>query len=348
MATYTNYKELVGEELKEGDTVDIKGYRHIVRDTYLENYQGPNDKIFDLLDPKYNKLALAEESYWYTISWWFWPSFRANDYAAATRLVLKLYKLLDWAAISEITSFKLKISWWRLVDVKIGTPYQIKTAKGQWWKCILVVQDNKLLVLSNNPDWDGGHQLSPNNAAYGLKYQWHIGRIEEIEKWKAIEWSAPQDLVWPENIQVTWPEPTPVPTTEKYHNTYIVDTVDGPLTIELDKKYHLSCSEDNGITEIMFVKQNETLLMLSNNPRWDGWNDISEENKKRGYYAWWTFGKESQYIGWKEHLMFSRRKVRILSVEPDTQNSNPVEALQNPVSETKGRLIDRLKKLPIR
>lgn len=48
--------------------------------------------------------------------------------------------------------------------------------------------------------------------------------------------------------------------------------------------------------------------------------------------------------------MFSKwgRKVRILSVEPDTQNSNPVEAIQNPVSETKGRLIDRLKKLPIR
>ena len=334
MATYNNYRELVGKELKKDDTVYLKGYKHVVRDTYLECYQASNGKIFELLAPTYNKWALAEESYWYTISWWIWPSFKHRDYAAATRLVLKLYKLLDWDAISEIKSFKLRISWWKLVDVKIGTPYQIKSPKNYWWRCILVIQDTKILVLSDNPDWDGGHKLSPDNAAYGCKYQWHIGRIQAIEQWKEIEWSAPQDVVWP----------------EKYHNTYIVDTIDGPLTIELDKKYHLSCSEDNGITEIMFVKQNETLLMLSNNPRWDGWNDISEENKKRGYYAWWTFGKESQYIGWKEHLMFSKwgRKVRILSVDPDTKNSNPVEAIQNPVSEKKGRLIDRLKKLPIR
>ncbi len=63
MATYNNYRELVGKELREGDTVYLKGYKHVVRDTYLECYKASNGKIFELLAPTYNKKALAEESY---------------------------------------------------------------------------------------------------------------------------------------------------------------------------------------------------------------------------------------------------------------------------------------------
>lgn len=55
MATYNNYRELVGKELKKDDTVYLKGYKHVVRDTYLECYQASNGKIFELLAPTYNK-----------------------------------------------------------------------------------------------------------------------------------------------------------------------------------------------------------------------------------------------------------------------------------------------------
>lgn len=63
MATYNNYRELVGKELKKDDTVYLKGYKHTVEDTYLLCYQHSNSKIFEFLAPTYNKRALAEESY---------------------------------------------------------------------------------------------------------------------------------------------------------------------------------------------------------------------------------------------------------------------------------------------
>jgi ATP-dependent 26S proteasome regulatory subunit len=69
-----------------------------VRERHLNNPDGANDFILAYLRNEglmTDKYLLASEEYGYYVDSGNWPNFRDNDFEAATRLVSKIYKLID-------------------------------------------------------------------------------------------------------------------------------------------------------------------------------------------------------------------------------------------------------------
>lgn len=92
MAEYKNYEDLVWHQLGDGDIVRFSSYRWSVRPTYIV-FDVDNDQIFK--DLWINKVLFCKEHYWYSSLWWDRPSCKEFDYAALTRCVLALYKIIQ-------------------------------------------------------------------------------------------------------------------------------------------------------------------------------------------------------------------------------------------------------------
>lgn len=98
MTTYQLFKHLVGKELKYSDVVIFrhKGeeYKYRVTDDHLSAARGFNQAIFLAVSIKATKkYSFASEAYGYKTEDGDWPVCKSRDYAALTRLVLKLFTL---------------------------------------------------------------------------------------------------------------------------------------------------------------------------------------------------------------------------------------------------------------
>lgn len=96
---YTCYDDLKNNILKQGDCVQFKinGRNeyliYTVQYRYLMCNNGDNNTVFDLLN--INARETADEYYGYKSTYGSWPEFVHDDYEAATRLVLKLYEIIE-------------------------------------------------------------------------------------------------------------------------------------------------------------------------------------------------------------------------------------------------------------
>lgn len=93
MAVYRCYNDLYGKILKENDTVVFDDISYSVCKTYLRN-SIDNERIFKLLSIE-DRQHFCTNNYHYTAGRGRWPEYEANDYEAATRVVLALYVELD-------------------------------------------------------------------------------------------------------------------------------------------------------------------------------------------------------------------------------------------------------------
>ena len=97
MTTYQLFKHLVGKELKYSDVVIFrhKGeeYKYRVTDDHLSATGRANEAIFFAVSKGIEKYSFASEAYGYKTEDGDWPTCESGDYAALTRLVLKLFTL---------------------------------------------------------------------------------------------------------------------------------------------------------------------------------------------------------------------------------------------------------------
>ena len=103
MTTYEKYDDLKGKTLENGDTVKFHYKKESVTYTVDRNYLGAtggneNYKIFRLLG-----MTLDDEIYEYASKLYEysdgvrggWPEYHIEDYEAATRFVLEIYKRIN-------------------------------------------------------------------------------------------------------------------------------------------------------------------------------------------------------------------------------------------------------------
>jgi len=94
---YSSYKELFGKTLKIQDIVIFKvknnEYSYIVKNTHLKYYNEYNQIIFEKL--KLDKRSFCNKHYGYETNSGLFPSYEIDDYKAATKVVLELFKLCD-------------------------------------------------------------------------------------------------------------------------------------------------------------------------------------------------------------------------------------------------------------
>lgn len=102
MATYRCLADLHGKTLEYGDTVIFKDITYTVQEEFL-SCSGYNDKIFR--DLEISKSDIAEQAYGYYSFSGDWPECKKDDYPALTRLVVKLYEIIE-----EKTSTVYKIT----------------------------------------------------------------------------------------------------------------------------------------------------------------------------------------------------------------------------------------------
>ena len=96
MATYTiNNRPTL---LEKGDLVvfELEGetLEYVVRSNYLDRAEGANDRVFKLLAASPKDLAMDAYGYLDTVNG-LWPFFYKEDFAAATRLVNKLFERIQ-------------------------------------------------------------------------------------------------------------------------------------------------------------------------------------------------------------------------------------------------------------
>jgi hypothetical protein len=99
MNTITNLKEI--KELKYGDIVIFSVNKQIlkykVKNNFLSNYEFNkelyNSEIFKVLE--IDKKEITGKAYGYKIDSGDWPTSKINDYSALTRLVKKLYTIIE-------------------------------------------------------------------------------------------------------------------------------------------------------------------------------------------------------------------------------------------------------------
>lgn len=93
MSTYCNLNELGNNILKLKDIVMLKNIKHIVEETFLCPIGEENDIIFKELG--INKRDFCKEHYGYDAPTGIWPSCENGDYAALTRVVKALFKIIE-------------------------------------------------------------------------------------------------------------------------------------------------------------------------------------------------------------------------------------------------------------
>lgn len=134
MATVRSLDELnnLGRDLKNNDRVIFykkterqEDIYYIVQKTYLRA-QGRQESniIFGRLNrrkgvEKIDKIALATECYGYAPpNKTYWPEYRKSDYAAATKLVRRLYELYEGkTTIKEIVEEDMILSRFDIMDL---------------------------------------------------------------------------------------------------------------------------------------------------------------------------------------------------------------------------------------
>jgi len=124
MATYKCLADLQGKTLRYADTVILKDIKYSVKSQFLQekNY-ADNSEIFQVLSIP-SKEELAKKAYGYEQKGGDWPECEKDDYAALTRLVIELYKIIEG---KTSTTFKEE-QWYKITTPgKTGiSPEQVK------------------------------------------------------------------------------------------------------------------------------------------------------------------------------------------------------------------------------
>lgn len=122
MATYRCLADLQGKILEYNDTVILKNIKYTVQSRYLCASAGNNDQIFKILSIDKNQFTL--ETYGYENTGGEWPECKSYDYAALTRCVIELYKIIE----KETSTTSEKEQWYKITTPgKTGvSPEQVK------------------------------------------------------------------------------------------------------------------------------------------------------------------------------------------------------------------------------
>ena len=123
MSEIHNLKELnsLRRDLKSQDIVifyvkDKEILEYKVECSYLNGTNCYNDHIFDLLGfSREEKYKFADKCYGYNRSGGVWPYFKSGDYEAATRLVRRLYELIEGVEPKKVV--KKEITRFDLMDL---------------------------------------------------------------------------------------------------------------------------------------------------------------------------------------------------------------------------------------
>lgn len=131
MATYKCLADLQGKTLKYGDIVILKDIKYRVSTCFLCEDWADNDKIFRILSIP-SKEEFATSAYGYACFGGNWPSCKSDDYEALTRLVKRLYEIIE----SPVIGFKIKGSYIRQLDfkeiVKLFKGYSVCFDESKW------------------------------------------------------------------------------------------------------------------------------------------------------------------------------------------------------------------------
>jgi len=109
--------------LKVGDTVYFhtrkKCLEYWVFPSFLSNREigKPNIEIFSILGLGFDAEAICEEAYGYRSHGGGWPSWGDNDQMAATKIVKKLYRMLEIRTDLKVKIEKREISRFELIDL---------------------------------------------------------------------------------------------------------------------------------------------------------------------------------------------------------------------------------------
>ena len=216
MEIYKSKDSLRGVTLSFGDIICFtENIQYRVMDNYISNDDGSNQKIFEYIWYGWQlRFEIASWAYWYKAQEWCCPTCKSWDYLALTRLVEQIFERIEvkHPVIKDETyapktpnGLTLKLNWGRTFEAEFDKVYQVKTIDSQWRNGVIVIQDHKILMLSNYANWDGWHKLSEKNNAYWFKYQWCFGSVSNLVPWKEFNYTDIYDIA---GVEAT--EPTPV------------------------------------------------------------------------------------------------------------------------------------------
>lgn len=124
MVEYKCLADLQGKTLEYDDIVILKNIEYRVRSRFLQEPHLNNEAIFNVLSIS-SKEDFASNAYGYECKGGSWPECKPLDYAALTRCVIELYKIIE-RKTSSVTSEKEK--WYKITTPgKTGiSPEQVK------------------------------------------------------------------------------------------------------------------------------------------------------------------------------------------------------------------------------
>ena len=123
MAEYKCLADLQGKTLTLNDVVYLKGLRYTVNSRFLKEDSLYNDKIFNVLS--ISKEGFASNAYGYECNGGAWPECKPYDYAALTKCVIELYKIIE----KETSTTSEKEQWYKITTpgkTRIS-PEEVKT-----------------------------------------------------------------------------------------------------------------------------------------------------------------------------------------------------------------------------
>ncbi len=98
--TFKKSIELKGKTLSNGDTVILSQMEHYVTDSYLNNNDGSNDRIFDVLGIEDND-AFCSKYYGYLTEGGYFPQSNEEDYIALTKVTIALLRLSEIKTVED-------------------------------------------------------------------------------------------------------------------------------------------------------------------------------------------------------------------------------------------------------
>lgn len=124
MAEYKCLADLQGKTLEYEDIVILKDIKYQVQSRYLQEEYYNNDKIFDVLSIS-SKEGFASNAYGYECNGGAWPECKLHDYAALTKCVIELYKIIE----KETSTTSKKEQWYKITTPGLNgiSPEEVKT-----------------------------------------------------------------------------------------------------------------------------------------------------------------------------------------------------------------------------